>query len=111
MATERRRVLLVAYQFPPVGGAGVQRVTKFTKYLPEYGWDVSVLTVSNPSVPLVDHSLLAEIPPQTIIRQAKSLEPNYRLKRTLAPTSPGAGSGGGWLAKLKRAARGAAALL
>src|SRR5581483_9788229 len=50
----RRRVLLVAYQFPPVGGAGVQRVTKFVKYLPRHGWDVSVLTVANPSVPLYD---------------------------------------------------------
>lgn len=75
MATETRRVLLVAYQFPPVGGAGVQRVAKFTKYLPEHGWEVSVLTVSNPSVPVVDHSLVEEIPPQTIIRLAKSLEP------------------------------------
>ena len=27
-------MLLIAYNFPPVGGAGVQRVTKFVKYLP-----------------------------------------------------------------------------
>lgn len=78
-----RRVLLIAYQFPPVGGAGVQRAVKFAKYLPEHGWSVSVLTVSNPSVPLLDESLCADIPPNTIIRKAASWEPSYRLKATV----------------------------
>src|SRR5215467_8305543 len=49
--TARRRVLFIAYTFPPVGGAGVQRTTKFVKYLPQFGWNASVLTASNPSVP------------------------------------------------------------
>src|SRR5207253_2780511 len=44
-----RRVLFITYQFPPVGGAGVQRATKFVKYLPGHGWLPSVLTVANPS--------------------------------------------------------------
>lgn len=103
--------MLIAYQFPPVGGAGVQRVAKFTKYLPEHGWDVSVLTVSNPSVPVVDQSLLAEIPPQTVIRHAKSLEPGYRLKQQLAPTAAAGGASGGWKAGIKRAVKNAAAVL
>lgn len=111
MTTESRRVLLIAYQFPPVGGAGVQRVAKFTRYLPEHGWEVSVLTVSNPSVPVVDHSLVAEIPSQTVIRQASSWEPDYRLKQTLTPGAAGGQPRGGSLARLKRAARGGAALL
>lgn len=80
----KRRVLLVAYQFPPVGGAGVQRVTKFAKYLPAHGWDVSVLTVSNPSVPVVDQSLLDDVPAETLICRAKSFEPDYRVKQSLA---------------------------
>ena len=42
-----KRVLFISYPFPPVGGAGVQRVVKFLKYLPEFGWDSSVLTVAN----------------------------------------------------------------
>ena len=49
----RPRVLLVSYHFPPVGGAGVQRPAKFARYLPEFGWDVSVLQAANPSVPLL----------------------------------------------------------
>jgi glycosyltransferase involved in cell wall biosynthesis len=79
-----RRVLLVSYAFPPVGGAGVQRATKFAKYLPRSGWDVSVLTVSNPSVPLEDKSLIDDIPESTIIRRAKTWEPPYAIKAAVA---------------------------
>lgn len=33
-----KKVLFLAYYYPPVGGAGVQRVAKFVKYLPHYGF-------------------------------------------------------------------------
>lgn len=82
-----RRALVVAYVFPPSGGAGVQRVSKFVKYLPEFGWDCSVLTVSNPSVPLRDESLMAEIPDATVIRKARTLEPGYALKNVVSAGS------------------------
>ena len=39
-----RRVLFVAYYFPPMGGAGVQRSVKFVRYLGEFGWEPIVLT-------------------------------------------------------------------
>lgn len=82
--TGRRRVLFVSYLFPPVGGVGVHRVAKFVKYLPEFGWDSSVLTVSNPSVPLVDGSLEGDIPPGTLIRRAKTREPGYAVKQAVS---------------------------
>jgi glycosyltransferase involved in cell wall biosynthesis len=75
-----RRVLFVAYLFPPVGGAGVQRTTKFVKYLPAAGWRPSVLTVTEPSVPLLDHTLCPDVPPDTLVRRAASFEPSYRWK-------------------------------
>ena len=56
------RALVVAYAFPPVGGAGVQRVAKLVKYLPLYGVTPSVLTVKNPSVPVRDDSLGRDLP-------------------------------------------------
>src|SRR5947208_870147 len=89
-----KRVLFVSYLFPPVGGAGVQRAAKFVKYLPECGWTPSVLTVANPSVPVFDESLTAEIPAQVIIRRAPTWEPSYAVKNVVAsPTlmRPGAG--------------------
>ncbi len=39
-----RRVLVVAYYFPPMGLSGVQRISKFVKYLPDSGWQPTVLT-------------------------------------------------------------------
>jgi glycosyltransferase involved in cell wall biosynthesis len=84
--SERRRVLFIAYTFPPVGGAGVQRTAKFTKYLPQFGWDVSVLTVSNPSVPVVDDSLLSDIPPSTDVIRTRTFEPSYSAKRAVGGT-------------------------
>ncbi len=90
----RRRVLFVAYAFPPTGGVGVQRVTKFVKYLPEFGWDCSVVTVANPSVPLQDETLLAQVPPQTLIARARTLEPGYAVKQAVSASHGQSGSSG-----------------
>ena len=89
----RRRVLLIAYSFPPVGGAGVQRPVKWTKYLPQFGWDVTVLTPENPSVPVRDESLLTEIPADTRIVRARTWEPSYENKQRLAGQSTGQSPG------------------
>ena len=82
------RVLFVAYAYPPVGGVGVQRVLKWTKFLPEFGWQCSVLTVANPSVPIVDESLARQIPEGTTVVTARTREPSYRTK--LAAAGPAA---------------------
>jgi glycosyltransferase involved in cell wall biosynthesis len=103
-STTKPRLLLVAYSFPPVGGAGVQRPVKWVKYLSRFGWDVTVLTTSNPSVPARDESLLADIPAEALVLRAKTWEPDYRVKQGLVATDqtgPQSVS-----AKLKRAAKG-----
>lgn len=74
------RVLIVAYYFPPSGGPGVQRVLKYTRYLPEFGWEPIVLTVENGTFPAIDESLLEEIPPEAKIFRTKIIEP-YDLYR------------------------------
>jgi glycosyltransferase involved in cell wall biosynthesis len=38
-----RRVLMVCYYFPPLGGIGSLRAAQFATLLPEFGWDTSVL--------------------------------------------------------------------
>lgn len=57
-----KKVLMVAHQFPPVGGSGVQRSAKFAKYLPLYGWEPVVLTRDKGKMVLRDESLLKELP-------------------------------------------------
>ncbi len=77
-----RRVLIVAYYFPPSGGPGVQRVLKYTKYLPQFGWEPIVLTVENGQFPAIDTSLLKEIPNEAKVIRTKIFEP-YDLYRIL----------------------------
>lgn len=81
--TDAKQFLMICYAFPPVGGAGVQRSVKFVKYLSRYGWKPTVLTVENPSVPVVDHDLLRDIPADIEVLRARTLEPSYRVKRNL----------------------------
>ncbi|MEM1069348.1 MAG: glycosyltransferase [Planctomycetota bacterium] len=94
-ASSTRRVLMISYAFPPTGGGGVQRTVKFVKYLPQFGWRPTVLTAANPSVPVQDQDLMAEISSaSTRILRAKTLEPNYRLKSTLKNSGGGSGRSG-----------------
>lgn len=75
------RALIVSYAFPPVGGAGVQRVSKLVKYLPEHGIEPTVLTVQNPSVPVADTSLGRDVPESVEVIRAATLEPGYGMKQ------------------------------
>jgi hypothetical protein len=59
--TSMRRLLVVAYYFPPMGMSGVQRVAKFVKYLPDYGWEPVVLTVEPGGYFAYDEQLQEEI--------------------------------------------------
>ncbi len=71
---KRKKVLIITYYWPPAGGPGVQRVLKFAKYLPEFGWDPIVLTVANGEYPAIDTSLLKEINPKIKIVKTKTIE-------------------------------------
>jgi glycosyltransferase involved in cell wall biosynthesis len=71
-----RKVLIIAYYFPPFGGGGVQRTVKFVKYLPEFGWLPVVLTVERQFVHLCDIAMEREIPPQVSV---------YRTSTVLLP--------------------------
>jgi len=82
-----KKILIVCYAFPPTGGAGVQRVSKYVKYLRDNSWEPIVLTVENPSVPVADISLMKDVPEDVIILKAKSFEPSYTIKQTLAASA------------------------
>lgn len=84
----RRRVLVIAYYFPPSGGPGVQRTLKFVKYLPELGWEPVVLTARDADYPALDPSLLDEVPKGIRVYRTFIPEP-YRLYRKLTGRSAG----------------------
>ncbi len=62
-----RNALIVAYYFPPMGLSGVQRVSKFVKYLPEHGIRPIVLTSAADSYYAFDDRLLEELPEDVLI--------------------------------------------
>lgn len=95
-ARSELRALVVSYAFPPVGGAGVQRMLKLVKYLPSHGITPTMLTVKNPSVPVLDASLERDIPARMRVIRAHTLEPGYGMKQAAWDDAAGAKSPGIW---------------
>jgi glycosyltransferase involved in cell wall biosynthesis len=79
---EQKKILIITYYWPPAGGPGVQRWLKFAKYLPEFGWNPVIYTPENPSYPLLDESLLKDVPQNLEIVKTKIWEP-YQLAEKL----------------------------
>ncbi|MBN6186631.1 glycosyltransferase family 4 protein [Aneurinibacillus sp. BA2021] len=78
----KKKMLLVAYLFPPIGGGGVPRALKMARYLAEEGWDVHVLTVDQTYHATKDDSLLRQLPANVFIHRAKE----FNLVQTIRPT-------------------------
>lgn len=72
---KEKKVLILTYYFPPLGMGGVQRVTKFVKYLPLLGWQPYVLTVKEVEYIVKDPSLLEDISGRTEIFRTGSFDP------------------------------------
>jgi len=79
---EQKKILIITYYWPPAGGPGVQRWLKFAKYLPDFGWKPIIYTPENPSYPLLDESLLKDVPENIEIVKTKIWEP-YQLAEKL----------------------------
>jgi len=77
-----RKVLMIAYFFPPLGGSGVQRTLKFAKYLPELGWQPVILTVEKPPSYEADHSLAEELPDNLPVYRTRDFHLPHLLRRT-----------------------------
>ena len=80
-----KRLLFIAYYFPPSGGPGVQRSLKFVKYLQEFGWQPSVITVrpDQASFPDLDPALNDEIPASTRVEGTSAWDPYAWYARLL----------------------------
>lgn len=72
------KVLFLAYYFPPIGGAGVQRSLKFAQYLPEQGYLPTIVTAGAPTddrwTPQ-DLTLLKAIPENVQVCRVKGKPP------------------------------------
>lgn len=64
---QKKKVLFIAHHFPPLGGPGVYRATRFARHLTEMGYDLHVLTVALSDIEQGDYpadaSMEKEVPP------------------------------------------------
>jgi glycosyltransferase involved in cell wall biosynthesis len=78
-----RRVLLVAYDFPPRRTSGVYRPTAFTKYLPQFGWQPTVLTIQPPANAVSDAGLLNRVPASVRVERTRQVRLDWWEDRAL----------------------------
>ena len=70
-----RRVLVLTYFFPPIGGVGVQRTLKFVEHLPALGWDPVVVAPRGAVYRVMDPGPLETLDPDLEVHRVLSVEP------------------------------------
>ena len=75
------RVLIITYYWPPNGGAGVYRWLKFSKYLPQNGWQPVIYTPQDPELVSHDPDLSKDIAQEVEVVRQPITEPFSLYKR------------------------------
>lgn len=66
---------MIAYHFPPVqGSSGIQRTLKFSRYLPDHGWEPIVLTVKPMAYTQVSDEQVSEIARSAVVRRVFAVD-------------------------------------
>jgi len=65
------KVLMIAYLFPPLKGAGIHRTAKFVKYLPIYGWEPVVVCADDPLWPRSKNDSAASLGQKTEVKRVR----------------------------------------
>lgn len=83
-----RRVLMIAYHFPPLAGSsGIQRTLRFVQHLPTQGWQPLVLSAHPRAYDATSDDLLAQVPADTVVERPFALDTARHL--ALAGRYPG----------------------
>lgn len=90
-----KRVLVVAYFYPPIAGGGVYRTLGFARHLPSFDFTPVVLTGPGDSPWVSDPELLRLAPDVEVVRTAR---------RGAPPIPRGGATRPGWMSALARAA-------
>ncbi|MDC7993671.1 glycosyltransferase family 4 protein [Altibacter sp. HG106] len=78
-----KRVLIIAYYWPPAGGPGVQRWLHFVRHFEAHGIAPVVYVPEAPNYPIVDESLVQKVPPSITVLRHPIKEP-YQMARWLS---------------------------
>lgn len=70
-----KHILMIVYHYPPAfGSRGVQRTLKFSRYLPDFGWQPIILTANPRAYPTVRNDQLHEIPVDVDVKRTFCLD-------------------------------------
>lgn len=78
-----KKVLMIAYYYPPIAGGGVQRSSKFVKFLPKFNWQPYVLTVKSGYDYYSDNSLEKDVMQNQHVFRTISFEPMQIVRKLL----------------------------
>ncbi len=70
-----RKVLMISHGYPPVGGSGMLRSLKFSRYLPDHDWSPVVITLRRTNHPRLDPRLLSEVPAEAAVYRSPMWNP------------------------------------
>lgn len=76
--TERLRILLIAFYYPPTGGGGVERTLQFSRRLPALGIDVEMLVPTDAKWVAEDPASVTRIPADVVVHRVKYRGPSLR---------------------------------
>lgn len=101
-----RRLLLVSRELPPAIGPHPIRVAKLAKYLPEFGWQPTILTVPVDHAWATDDTLSDDLEGVDVVRVPRLLSrvapPTTGLRRDATQTPRQPATGGGFRTALAR---------
>jgi glycosyltransferase involved in cell wall biosynthesis len=83
-----RRILLLCYFYPPLAGGGVYRVLGFTRHLPRFGWQPTVICAGEEDYWVTDETLSSSTPAGVEVIRV----PGARFTRGLAARGRRSGS-------------------
>lgn len=69
-----RKVLIIAYGFPPIAYAGTHRTLRFCRYLPDNGWMPTVITIRENNDLHNDYNLLKRIPREVVVHRTNNID-------------------------------------
>jgi glycosyltransferase involved in cell wall biosynthesis len=69
-----KKVLVIAYGFPPIAYVGTHRTLRFCRYLPDNGWLPTVLTIREDIHIQNDFNLLRKIPREIKISRTRNID-------------------------------------
>jgi len=73
-------LLITAFHFPPqAGSSGLLRTLKYCRYLPDSGWQATVLTPNPRAYEKVDESSLGSIPRNVVVIRSPALDAKKHL--------------------------------